>query len=181
MATYKSLGEFQARVEFCRRHKLPDILVNASTDYAAVLLENLFAFAKDEHESEIRILSGCLFSVVYDKLVGKVTDALNAGCPVRVITLCPSAEVEHTPFYKAVRDHARGSVMSLGLDINSERHFITVGDSAYRLETDDRASTAIASFNDKNGVVPQLKSKFEGLWRQRGGTNGVSGSIHGRP
>ena len=156
---------------------MPDIIENASTEYAAILLDNLFAYAKDEKVKDIRIVSGRLFRGVFDKLVDQVKAVLDAGCSVKVITLCPSSEVEKTPFYETVANHEHGDVASLGKDTNSEKHFIVVGDSSYRLETDDNVSSAIASFNDRNGAVPLLKKKFEELWQEGRGQNGRGGSI----
>ena len=175
MTTHVTLSDFQSKVEYSRKHKSSDILLNASTDYAAILLENLFEFAR-EAADEIQILSGSLFPNVYDKLVPHITNALNDGCSVRVIVLCDLAHVAQTQFYKSVKGHERGQVVTLGQEAGRHNHFVVVGNSAYRLETDDSASTAIASFKDSNGIVPQLKNKFEKLW---GKTNGRSHDARG--
>lgn len=169
------VSEFARKVRKCRQERSPETIENASTAYASVLLEELFGFAQEIKAREVLILSGRLIADVYDKLVGRIKSLLDSGCQVRVIALSSEADMEQNEFYKAVRDYGRdrdrGEVACLDQDPRSENHFVVVGDSAYRLETSDSSSTAIASFNDRSGAIPVLKNKFEELWNRARGKN----------
>ncbi len=176
--TSGSISEFARKVRKCRQEKSPETIDNASIAYAAILLDELFGFAKDEKATEVLILSGRLFRNVYDQLVEQIRSLLDTKCKVKVIVVESGSSIESNAFFKAVRDHENGEVLCLGKNADLERHFVVVGDIAYRLETDDKESTANACFNDQSGVVQVLKEKFSELWKTKMEGSNANGSDH---
>jgi len=164
----KTLEEFKRFVEDCRKRELPDVIENASVTYATVLLKNLFIFAKEKRRP-VQIVSGRLLCDAFDELIEDIKAVLALGLRVDVITMCPAANLANNTFYSVVHNDPYGRTASLNKDDEAEGHFCIVG-NAYRMEVNNRAGTALASFNDKNGLaVPILRDRFKKLWEEATG------------
>lgn len=160
-----STDDFAVYVERCRKQRLPTVIENASIEHAAILIKNLLT-AAGEDKSEVSIVSGQLAEKFYGPLTKNIEAVMEAGCSVKVIALCEQDLVFGNPFFSAVNNHSLGKGLALPGANADAVHFLVAGNT-YRVEVDDEAKKAYASFNDQDGVMTNiLRETFTGLWKR---------------
>lgn len=153
------MNDFSKLVKKCSKNLENHTIFNASKDHAAILFNNLLDVSKREKES-IKIFSGCYEADFYNKFVKDITEILNNDIKVELLAECKQEELHNNEFFNIVRKHKNGSVGCIKKQ--SYPHFIIVGNSRYRIETDDQKKVARANFNDPiNGET--IVSMFNNL------------------
>ena len=138
------MDSFQEIVEKCRKHRIRQMIENASIDHAAVLAENLLLSAI-ENQSDVKIVSGSLDKRVFGGLAEKVRQIVDGGNNIDIVLTDPPTDFRGNNFFDAVE---KGRVSVAAEVDRSFPHFIVVGGSAYRLEVDHGEKKAKANFND---------------------------------
>ncbi len=138
---------FKKMVEECRKNESPKTIFNASKDHALVLFQELFT-ASIEHKEDVKIISGHLDDSFYNDLSIDLESCVGKGMAVEVIVL-NDRDLSSNKFAKIIQNSDRCSITQLptGNKISSA-HFILVGNSRFRAETDHDQAKAIASFNN---------------------------------
>jgi hypothetical protein len=162
--------DFAKLVERCRTHKLADIIENTSVQHATILMRGLLKHAAAE-KTNVQIVSGKLFPGVFELLVPTLQDALDNGCKVEVVTLCPEEDLEGNEFYSTLMHHPNARAYVAGKQQKEYTHFLLSG-NAYRLEVDDGTKKAYASFNDQDGILPAYLSDIFARWKKSLGVEG---------
>lgn len=124
----------------------PEVFENASIGHALEIAKALFDSA-ERHAEDVRIVTGCLLVPFYDQLVKHAERVLAKASITVIVYASRDDEIVNSEFCKTVMVHDRGEV--LFYPDGSGAHFILVGDSRYRLESDDSRATAFACFNDR--------------------------------
>lgn len=142
------MDEFQRIVKrACAKHE-NRMISNASIEHAAILIRALLVDAQ-RNAKPVRMVTGNLSASFYGPLAPLATKVMKAGGTVEIIIEDAGAQLEGNLFYDAVQAHPRGAVMRLNDGVyESVSHFVVSGDCCYRLETDHKASEAIANFGD---------------------------------
>ncbi len=143
------MDKFSQTVKKCREKESDLMLDNASFDHALVLCENLLGAAKDHNES-VRIVTGSLAPVFYDKLIGAVTAYLKSeDAKIDVIVIDPCADMANSEFAKVLEDDKRCNLY-VSKNKVAYPHFMLIGEKRFRLETDHNKIKAKACFNNPN-------------------------------
>lgn len=149
------------KTSYDNREKGGQIIHNASRSHAKILFEQLFDSAIESGE-DMRIVSGNLDDAFYEVLTTRVKECLDSGVKVSLSIIDKGFNIKGSRFAQAVESHENGSVyLTHVVDIKAA-HFVTVGDSQYRLEVDHAEAKAIANFNDTS-VGKTLMNAFDAI------------------
>lgn len=140
----KKKTEFEKLVEKNYKGRTTERISNGSLEHAKILVKYLFRLAIEEKQ-DVKIMTGSLQADFYDNFSAEAKNLLNQGNRISVISLC---QPKCGRFFDAVKENPRGSIAIAGEKMESIPHFVLVGNSAYRLETDDYRKSAIGVFNN---------------------------------
>ena len=161
----------------CENHE-NSVISNGKAVHAIYLLYKLIANAK----SEIRVLTGKLAPTLDDgryhaysdpKIIEAAAEFAANGGVLRILFADGSEEDRNThPFIRNVFERVPNAKLELGMPDNdvwgeSDPHFITMDEEAYRFETNTMTKQALANFGDKE-LSRELTKLFDVLWE--GGT-----------
>lgn len=159
------MDSFTKLVEKCQRHSLYRDIENASWQHALTLFKYLLKEAAEQQKS-VYIVSGSLNNDFYNELYSLSKDYLEkivSHKTKREFKIIILKDEKNT-------DLSNNEIASFALkngslqfhDKQKSPHFILIGDSSYRFETDHDHTKAIANFNDKKtGKI--LKLIFDNL------------------
>lgn len=142
------------------------MIQNAAREHAFILFKELIGSATDDNRVEsIRIVSGHLDTDFYGALVSDIEAYLEkSGASISVVVLDSSVDLSEHPFVKIIDGYQNGEVLQVptGQDWSKHPHFIIVGNSRFRFETDHAQTKAAASFNGP-AIGRTLVELFDGL------------------
>lgn len=154
-------------IEDYRKRRLPTIVANTAACHARIVICNLLVLASEDAAS-IRLVSGRLAAEVYGELGPMISEAIDGGCDLRVITECGRAELTGNQFYQVIHQKRPDSIRCMGIQSTTRQHmqhYMLVGETAYRVEFDDLTRSATACFNDERRLVTGILSRrFEEAW-----------------
>lgn len=152
---------YERAVEKARRTESSEVMENLSTNHATVVMENLFQLALDKGFN-VNIVSGELHAECYDKLVAYLEKMKNKKLSVRVIVTNKNVLLNDNSFAKEMKE--KGFLIKQLYD-DSQDHFMTVGDQAFRYELVHAATKAKLSFN-MSWFTKELNEQFDKLYEQ---------------
>ncbi len=175
---------YRLYVERCRRRRASTLLPHSTITRSAIVIGNLLDLAA-ETGSPIRLVSGKLAAGVFSDLIPNLLRALDAQCDLRIVVERDYEAMLDNSFCTAVRARAPDAVRFLGTPLatfmNERTHFILVGQTAYRVEVEDKTHKATACFNDTTeAVVPTLLAQFDTAWRMAAGPRADAHPRNGR-
>lgn len=154
--------EFTKLVKKCADREENQVIFNASSSHALVLFEELLDMAARKL-LPVKIFSGKFDTAIYDKLVSKISQVLEKGVKVELLSEENNSVLAGNKFVEAVKSKNGDAVKYLKNDMSDLKHFILVGKSAFRFETDNEKKTAQANFNDPiTGAM--IDRRFSELW-----------------
>jgi len=157
------MDDFRKLVKKHYRQNSSESISNGSIEHAKVLAKYLFRFANEENK-EVRITTGSLEKDFYENFTEIIQKILHNN---KVLIISENT-CDTSTFKEAVTASKNGSIQVFkpekNAQIQSLPHFILVGDSAYRLETNDKLKIATASFN-RPSVGEFLKSIFQAIYK----------------
>lgn len=169
------MNNYRELVERLAKSNSSEKIPNATIDHAAVLIENLFAHAREK----VRILSGQLNKDVYGAsgVFDKARDFLRGECGVsneekkqlEILLEAPLSDIGENPLVRMCREYpdtCKVKYISGDKDKEINCHFIVADGKAWRFEPDKRTPAAIACFNDPE-IGKQLDEMF-GVLFERG-------------
>ena len=142
---------YENKVEQARKTESDEILENLSITHAYVVVHNLFQMAA-EKGLDVKIVSGTLNAECYNEELTKLArKILDNGNNIEVLyTLQPKDSEgnlqkldKSSPFYKLISEKK----CFLKHADEDAKHFIIVGDQAFRVETNTHIMKAYLSFN----------------------------------
>jgi hypothetical protein len=161
-----AMEEYEQLVERCRKHRVNELITNASINHAGVLFENLFKAARSIPSSEekaMMIQCGNALPEFYAQFEQVAKEVMDSGVALRVLLCDHSHGASTNSFLKMVAKHPKGAVRVRGAECDDSIHFVVVGTSAYRVETDLDSVQAFANFNEPV-VASHLIKMFERHW-----------------
>jgi hypothetical protein len=161
------MQEYKNLVERCRKGRLNQVIKNDSISHAGILFDNLFAAAEalpEGEPKEIKVQCHEALSIFYQRYLSAAKNLLDSGTKIRLLVADRNVNPNSNAFLNLVSNHKNGEVRRLGAGANSAINFVVVGNSAYRLEGDQKTVSAVANFNDpiSSGV---LSGMFEQHWK----------------
>lgn len=160
------MDDYRAEVERFASERTGDPFYNSSLEHAAVIIEKMFAHARNE----VCIISSHLNARVFgrDEVVDEVQAFLgNANHKVRIILEDDfSALSDGHELLRELRKHTDNvevRQLSDGLKDVVKYHFTLVDEDSYRFEPDKSKWEAVAAFGDV-ASASKLKSIFDSIW-----------------
>lgn len=141
------MSDFEKLVKKHYEKNSNEQISNGSMDHAKILAQYLFICAKEKRR-DIKIITGTLEKNFYEIFAEPIQDVLKNN----TVSIISEKPCENSSFKSAVENSNNGSIKVIKQSDNTTSlpHFILIGDSAYRLETDDNLKLATASFNRPN-------------------------------
>jgi len=165
------MDKYISYITECRVGHFKDIINNSSPDHARALSESLVIYAT-EQKLPIRIISGSLHENFWSPITPFFEEYFKKNDPnikLEIIILDNTKDsLNNNSVYKFLQkytspdNNGNTKVIIHGgirdIIVTNQAHFILVGDSAYRKETTQNRSVAIASFNDPDNGKDLLDS-----------------------
>ena len=151
------MSDFKKLVAYCRKHDRTRTIWNASRDHATVLFEALIEEAVIQRE-DIKITTGNFDPAFYGLLKESIIGAMKKGVGVEVIVETPNVDLSGHPLAEAIK--SQGGHVYTSRTKEDFPHFILVGKSSFRMETDHDQTKAMASF-DNSIMGSFLLSNFD--------------------
>jgi hypothetical protein len=145
------MDEYEKLVERCRENRTSKRIENASITHARVLFRNLFTAALNIPEDEPKVVliqCGTALDTFYSDFVDNVTNVMNSGVHVWMLVSDGSIDCSAHRFLSVVDKHPKGHLRYMGEGSDERFHFVVVGSSAYRIETNTSNIEAFANFNE---------------------------------
>lgn len=155
---------YRERVEKLARKRNGEPIYNGSYDHAAIIVENMFAQARNS----VCILSGRLNARVYGPTEVVEQAGLFLADPkhtARILVEDGSAlSLEH-PFLSRFWDNENVQIRAVSEKDRAlyDFHFLVMDSDSYRFEKDKTVPAAVAAFGDSQGAA-NLEKVFEVLW-----------------
>lgn len=141
------MNDFEKLVHKYYNSNSDELISNGSIEHATILAKYLFLSA-EKMENDVKIITGSLDKDFYAKFAEPIKRILKNN----TVSIISEKPYEQSDFSQAILDSNNGNIKTLSKKdkITSLPHFILIGDSSYRLETDDNLKLAQASFNRPN-------------------------------
>lgn len=157
---------YRDRVEKLARQRKGEPIYNGSYDHAAIIVENMFAHARDR----MSILSGGLNARVYGPKEVIEQAKLFLADPrhkLQILVEDPKVLTTEHPFLEKFWDNENVEVRVVpsGLKSLYDFHFLVMDGDSYRFESDKTSPSAVAAFGDKIGAS-NMDEIYASLWRQ---------------
>ncbi|MBA5249834.1 MAG: hypothetical protein FE834_09975 [Gammaproteobacteria bacterium] len=138
------MDDFKKLVETHYKRNSSETISNGSVKHAKVLVEYLFRLAEEKGKN-VSIVTGSLEKSFYETF----TEAIEKILKNNTVSIISENAWDDSSFASAIKKSEKGfiKIFKPNEEIQSPPHFILVGNSAYRLETDDKLKIATASFN----------------------------------
>lgn len=142
------LKQYREHVKKLAAQRVGEPVYNGSADHATVIVENMFAAARNH----IRVLTGDLDAKVYGTLrVVERARQFVAHDGHRLEILVESASFNSThPLIEAVANESNVSIREIPADLSARIgfHFMTADDDCFRFEREKNTHAAVAAFGD---------------------------------
>lgn len=169
MQNTRRLIDYTNKVRRLAEDRTGEPIYNDSLEHAAVILQSLFAHARDS----VCILTGKLNEDAYGRI--EIVEAAqrfveSPGHRIRILfedeLLFEKDNITRHPFLAALTEpDFEKRLVPKSRQRNYKFHFIVVDDDCYRFEPDREKYEAVAAFGDPVGGQ-NLKKLFHQLWRE---------------
>jgi hypothetical protein len=154
----------------------PEIISNSSIEHAAVLIGEMFRCGS----RQANIFSGSLKPALYarDEILNSIGSFLAfKEAKIRILLQDIDAGTNHAHIFLNQIETRLGSAVISSIEIKEAGefakrqtfHFATIGDSAFRFESDQTKHEAFASFGQPE-QVKKLNHVFDTFWAKAGAT-----------
>lgn len=159
-----NIDDYKERVQKLAKLRDGEPIYNGSLDHAAVIIENMFAHAKQS----VLILTGALNARVYGPNEVLEQAGLFLADPrhyARILVEEPEALGPDHPFIQKFAENKNVHFRYLEKEHAKlfDFHFVVMDGDSYRFEESKDHPAAIAAFGDVTGAE-NLKSLYEVLW-----------------
>lgn len=140
-----SIDPFRYMVRRFIEMESPNLIQNSSPAHARILLEEMFANARES----AYVYCGCISDTVWggEELAAAIRAAIGRGVTVRFIVQHPEKIPEGSAVAAVLRQHGAGMIHSSALFATWNSHFAVFDEKMYRFEKRDDDKTAIACVN----------------------------------
>lgn len=153
--------EFKELVKDCSKNNKNQIIHNADIGHARDLFSELLSCAID-HRKPVRLVSGSLNDDFYGSLAKAAEKIIAADLPFEIIVTNSDADLSSNRLSNVVKEAKKGLVLQAKKTLPGCAHFIVVGKSRWRFETNHEQTKAKANFNDPK-IGSMIVDRFDCL------------------
>ncbi|VAW89966.1 hypothetical protein MNBD_GAMMA18-2288 [hydrothermal vent metagenome] len=153
--------EFRELVKDCSKNNKNQIIHNADIDHAKDLFSELLSCAI-EHRKPVRLVSGSLNDDFYGSLANAAEKIIAAGLAFEIIVTDSNVDLGNNRLSNVVKKTNKGLVLQAKKTLSDCAHFIVVGKSRWRFETNHEQTKAKANFNDPE-IGSMIVHRFDSL------------------